>query len=590
MLQFSDTLPIEQISWDDSPAQFKGIDGYVYRKVDKYPKAQKFQRYPTEQDASRDDPNIFHSLPEGIQRETVDWEIAQAQLPELESTRPVNKPILTSQASLLNDLRAEHKKAQQRDQERAETAAKQQTNQPFTSSTSRILSAMLAAVQPVNFQEALSMTDPNAKLKQSDIMVVVANEVRKLAERNNWAIALREGFVYLYNGQFWQAIEDDVVKHFLALAGEKMGVRGADTQYYEFKDKLHKQLLSSSFLPLTDEDQGQVLINLSNGTFEVGQGGGRLREFHPSDFLRYQLPFGYDPSAKCPHFMAYLDRVLPEKELQDILSEFLGYVFLREPKLEKCLVLYGAGANGKSVFYEVSTALLGPENVLTFGLSHFKHEYNRAVLSGKLLNYGSELNAGLDSDLFKQLASVEPMQARLPYKNPFMIRNYAKMAFNANELPREVEHTEAFFRRLLIVPFEVTIPETERNPDLAHNIIRDELAGVFNWVLTGLNRLLENREFTNSPSVRDAIEQYRKESDTVALFLDENGYVPSPNTYLYLKEFYAKYRFFCVDNGNRSLSLQNFSSRLRRHLGYTITRRSTGNVIYAALSGRDDSN
>ncbi|GAB2605698.1 DNA primase family protein [Spirosoma areae] len=479
--------------------------------------------------------------------------------------------------SLQEELEQERKKAEQRQ-------GKDETQTIFTTNSSLILEQMLAAVEKVDFRKELAITDPEAKVKQPDTLVIVANQVRKLAESRQWAITLREEVIYLYNGQYWQPLEENQVKHFLSQAAEKMGVRAADTQYYEFKDRLYKQLLSSSFHPISELEEGRVLVNLNNGTFEVNQNGGRLRDFCKKDFLRYQLPFSYDPAAECPRFLAYLNRVLPEKALQDILSEFLGYVFLREPKLEKCLVLYGVGANGKSVFYEVSSALLGAENVLTFGLAHFKHEYNRAALSGKLLNYGSELNAGLENDLFKQIVSVEPLQARLPYGKPFVIRNYAKMAFNANELPRDAEHTEAFFRRLLIVPFDVIIPESERDPDLANFIIRHELAGVFNWVLTGLNRLLKRRAFTESPAVRSAVEQYRKESDTVALFLEEQGYVPSADAPIPLKNFYSEYRAFCTDNGNRPLSQQNFSTRLQRHLGFTVKRQSAGNVVFAKLT------
>ena len=78
-----------------------------------------------------------------------------------------------------------------------------------------------------------------------------------------------------------------------------------------------------------------------------------------------------------------------------------------------------------------------------------------------MVNYASELNRGLEADTFKQLISGEPIEARLPYGQPFTLTDYAKFIFNCNELPTEVEHTHAFFRRFLIVPFPVTIPEAE---------------------------------------------------------------------------------------------------------------------------------
>ncbi len=107
------------------------------------------------------------------------------------------------------------------------------------------------------------------------------------------------------------------------------------------------------------------------------------------------------------------------------------------------------------------------------------------------------------------------------------MREYGKLMFNCNELPKEVEQTNAFFRRFLIIPFNQTIPESEQDPELAKKIIASELSGVFNWLLDGLRRLLSQKKFTQSEIVRNQIEAYRRESDSVAMFMEEEGYTPS---------------------------------------------------------------
>jgi putative DNA primase/helicase len=70
------------------------------------------------------------------------------------------------------------------------------------------------------------------------------------------------------------------------------------------------------------------------------------------------------------------------------------------------------------------------------------------MLDNKLVNYASEINGKMDVALFKQLVSGEPVDARLPYGVPFTLKNYAKLVFNCNELPRSVEHTEAFLQEV----------------------------------------------------------------------------------------------------------------------------------------------
>ena len=290
----------------------------------------------------------------------------------------------------------------------------------------------------------------------------------------------------------------------------------------------------------------------------------------------------YFPSSIAPIFRSFLDRVLPDVESQRVLAEFVGYVFTHNLKLEKALLLYGGGANGKSVFFDVLQALLGDHNVSSYSLSSLtnsKNGYYRAMLADKLVNYASEIHSRLEAHLFKQLVSGEPVEARLPYGRPFNLTDYAKLIFNANELPRDVEHTNAFFRRFLVIPFKVTIPEAEQDKRLAEKIIRDELPGVFNWVLDGLERLLAQEGFSECRAVDDAVNRYRAESDSVAMFTEEHGYEPSPSNHKSLGELYSDYKSFCADDGFRPLGKKNFSKRLQSN-GFEVRRMNYGKSVF----------
>jgi putative DNA primase/helicase len=144
-----------------------------------------------------------------------------------------------------------------------------------------------------------------------------------------------------------------------------------------------------------------------------------------------------------------------------------------------------------------------------------------------------------------------------------------------------VEFNNAFFRRFIIIPFEVTIPENEQNKTLHKEIISEELPGVFNWVLDGLKRLLAQKGFSQSPSIDKALEEFRTESDTVKRFLDEEGYKPHPENKILLKDFYQSYKDFALDDGNRLLSKQNFRKRLES-LKIYINRDSMGMQIFVS--------
>jgi len=448
-----------------------------------------------------------------------------------------------------------------------------------------LLNQLLEKVKEVDFRELAGLNGESSgqgeSLKKKHFLVCAVEQVLLLAQQNNWGICRNYDFIYLYNGAYWSLLDTDELKTFLGEAAERMGIDKFDARYYLFRDQLYKQFLATAILPKPDYPKDTVLINLTNGTFEVTTKGVRLREFRRQDFLTYQLPFEYNPQAKAPMFEKYLDRVLPEKELQNILAEFLAYIFTRNLKLEKCLLLYGQGANGKSVFFDVVNALLGEENFSSYSLQSLTDEtgYYRAKLANRLLNYASEISGNLRTDIFKNLVSGEPVEARLPYGQPFILTNYAKLVFNCNELPKDVEHNEAYFRRFLIIPFNVTIPEEEQDRELAKKIIESELSGVFNWVLKGLERLLDQRNFTNSSIITETVAGYKRQSDSVQIFLEDNEYIQSIEGYKPLKEIYAEYRLYCGENGYRPCANKTFGDRLR-NIGIHLEKKNFGQAVF----------
>ena len=228
-----------------------------------------------------------------------------------------------------------------------------------------------------------------------------------------------------------------------------MGVPKFSAKYYKFKKELYEQFLATAYLEAIPPSADNVLINLKNGTFEINTEGTQIRPFNPNDFITYQLPFEYNPEAEAPIFKNYLNEVLPDKERQNVLAEFLGFLFIKHNsnrlKEEKALILYGGGANGKSVFFQVVSALLGDENTSNYSLQSLTNEngYFRAKIANKLVNYASEINGKLESSIFKQLVSGEPVEARLPYGEPFTLKQYAKLIFNCNAMKLQLKECDS---------------------------------------------------------------------------------------------------------------------------------------------------
>ena len=444
-----------------------------------------------------------------------------------------------------------------------------------------ILSEILKNIKPVNFRDYCKLVNDKEKLQKKHYLVSCIEILLKNVNDDGYSLCRKNDRIYLFNSEYWENINEEIFKDFLGNISLKMGVDKFDAKHHLFKDEVYKQFLSDGGVKEIKSSNVTTLINFNNGTFEISPKKQFLREFRKSDFLTYQLPFSYNEDATALKFQKFLDEVLPEYELQEILAEYLGYIFIKNSvlKLEKVLLLHGTGANGKSVLFEIIMALLGSENVANYSLQSLTAENSRAMLVNKLLNYASEINGKLESNIFKLLISGEPVEARLLYKNTQIISDYARFMFNCNELPREVENTNAFFRRFIILPFRYTIPSSKQDSELSKKIINSELSGVFNWVLVGMIRLLKNRKFTVSEIVKKEILQYQKESDSVLIFLEDENYQKSSISHSPLKELYSDYNSYCKLSGYRHCSIRTFSKRLKKN-GFIVQRKSYGNAVY----------
>lgn len=444
-----------------------------------------------------------------------------------------------------------------------------------------MMNALLNEVKAIDFASKANL-DQGEQISLRHFHVIVNDEVQQIAKERKWGLCIHNQVVKIYNGEYWAEVPYEELKKFLGTAALNMGVEPFLARHYSFMDALGKQFSSSSYLGKPEKKKDEITINLGNGTFVISPIERRLREYRAEDFMTYKLPFNYVADVDAHHFKKYLNEVLPEVEAQMVLAEFIAYVLVPNQvlALEKALVLYGDGANGKSVFFSIICALLGNENVSNYGLESLTNSsgYHRAKLGSYLLNYASEISPSMNSTIFKQLVSGEPVEARLPYKDPFVLRDYARFIFNTNHLPKDVEQNEAFFRRFLLVHFGITIPEDRRDPNLAKKIISNELPGIFNWVLEGLDRLLENKNFTKSVSIDNALADYKRKSDSVHLFLDDVGYVKSVEKEIFVQSIYLEYKDYCSEFGYRSCSLKVFTERLRT-IGFTIRRITKGNVV-----------
>jgi len=399
---------------------------------------------------------------------------------------------------------------------------------------------------------------------QSNYKVAIIDELMKSAKSNNWHLALDSGLFYIYTGCMWISLDKDELKNFLKDVAIKQSYPPIKAKDSKFIIQLYDQAIQDGFF--TDKHYSpQSMINLSNCTLVLSSEGVTTKSFDYRDFLTHQLPFNYDPKAHNSIFQRFLDEVLPDKDTQRTLQEVCGYLFIKGLKLEKIFFLYGTGANGKSVLFEVLNGLIGDENISHFSLESLtdNNGYFRAKIKDKIVNYGTDIKlTNIDAGMFKTLASGEPIEARLPYCEPFTMSDYAKLIFNVNRLDNaNIEHTHGFYRRILIIPFNKTIADDKQDKSLHKKILRNK-AGVLNWIIAGAERVIANKGIFISQECHKFKAKFIKETDSVALFLDDSAYKKDDFSIVYLSNIYADYKDFCNDDGYRALGKTNFGKRL----------------------------
>lgn len=419
----------------------------------------------------------------------------------------------------------------------------------------------------------------SGKQWQPALREVVINEIKRAADERLWCREYDEKAksnqrMLIYTGSHWEMVASQQWMDFVALCARRCGVPDSILVNHVFMKALCEGVgYNLARYRRCIVPDGEAWVNVQNGTLVVvSDGNVTLRDHCSEDLFTHTLPYVYNAQAECPLWQHFLDRVLPETEAQQLLAEFIGYCLMKHHRLEKMLWLYGSGQNGKSVTLEVVEALLGSMNVSYLSLSDLTNDdVKRAGFEGKMLNISTESGRDVNPNVLKQLTSGERVTVKRLYVDPRETNDYGKVLAAFNDLPR-AENTFGYFRRLLILSYQVTIPQEEVDRHLAEKL-KGELPGILNWVLQALPGLMSRGEFTKSENCEQALERYRLLSDNVMLFAGEMceqcGYTTGG------QEIYNAYRNYCIGSSLKPSGKQKFYERLSN----IFPREDYGNIV-----------
>lgn len=396
------------------------------------------------------------------------------------------------------------------------------------------------------------------------------------------------GRPYYFNNRIYVQLGKDGWEAFNSLVlrvADRCGLSPGDKTKLEGVKKVCRNEVS-----LVQLEPDNSIIVLRNGVLNLEDG--KFYGFHKKFKQVTQMDFDYEPDAVPNVWTDYfLDAVLDQR-WQRVLQEFMGAIFLdrRKVKIEKMLILYGAGSNGKSVIQSTLIGLLGEENVKTLAISDLisggERKQNVASINGKRLNYCSEIQTkefGQNADALKALISGEPFEVRLVYVNNFTARNIPLLMANANKIPYMKDVSHGLARRLIILPFENVIEEQNQNKMLAKEL-RKEYPGILNWMLAGRQRLINNGyQFSEYQRLQEIVRDKMAESSSILSFMKAKDYNRSildmehEIRWLEAQKLYRSYVAWCAGEGLNPDSIKRFGTTLAE-AGYAKRRTPEGNL------------
>ena len=269
---------------------------------------------------------------------------------------------------------------------------------------------------------------------------------------------------------------------------------------------------------------------------------------HSPDY-RFMSRLGteFDPDADAPRFREFLREAVPKESERQKLQEFAGYTLYHwDHPFHKALFLVGPTASGKSTFLDTINAMLGEGTTASLTPQQMTSErFAGAELFEKWANIRNDIPKATveNTGAFKEIVAGDPMKAEEKYKDPFRFEPTAKHLFAANQLPETEVDDEAFYRRILLVPFPESVPVDERDKHLDDKL-QAELPGVLNWCIQGMQRLHEQGGFTADRSPGHTADTWQKWGDSVSRFAS-NAVEEATDNAIPKEKLYAAYLEYC---------------------------------------------
>lgn len=315
-------------------------------------------------------------------------------------------------------------------------------------------------------------------------------------------------------------------------------------------------------------------INCQNGI--VNLRNGELIP-HDSNFMMSKMTnCEYDISGKPPKlWLSFLNDVTGgNKDLQRYIQKSIGYSITGSGEEQCAYFLYGVGNNGKSTFLDTISDMLGgyasnaqPETLMMkrFGTEGAGGDIARLKSARFVTTEEPTEGVRLNEGLLKQLTGGSRVTCRFLYGEEFEYTPEFKIWMATNHKP-VIRGTDAgIWRRIKLIPFEVTIPKDKVDKNLKYKL-REEFPRILRWAVEGC--MMWRKEGIEDPTqVQEAVKEYKQEMDLLAGFIEQCIEIDySSKDKIYAPDMFKAYIKWAKENNEYEMSSKKFHSEISKRL------------------------
>lgn len=410
---------------------------------------------------------------------------------------------------------------------------------------------------------------------------------------------------HVWDGSRWAVDEKDqamtaVLDVLRAALGDSLDDRElrADVRKCETASGIAGVLSIASALPAlragTDDlDADPYLLNCANGTLDLRTR--QLRAHDPADRITRVCRGAYEPGADAGTWSRFLASILPDQPERDYLQRVVGQSVFGAVREHLFPVLTGTGANGKGTAYGAIANAMGDyatiiDPSLLMASERGTGGPEMMQLFGARLVIGSETDEGkrLDAALMKRLTGGDQITARHLYQPPVSWEPSHQLLYVTNHLPKVKGNDPAVWRRVRVIPFDVVVPEDQRDPELPERL---KLAAdaILSWAVAGWFEYEDRGGMGEPDAVQRATDGYQTDSDPVLRFTRDHC-VTGDGCSALARDLFTAWSRWAESDGAERLSEKAFGAELDR-LGYEGQKTRHGKVragIGLPASGPDD--